>query len=203
MTKRTRKLLGVGPALLLVLGCGSQTETLQPTERVHEDRAPVSAGAILNLYIDEYFVTYDDPGSFLLGVLFENVGEEPVVILPSQIRRQYRPLDTATITYVPYPGPRSPPWEGAFTLQPKETHRLMVGGMRDGDGMWDLEPGAYRLSLRYLVTDETASYVSPVLDKKPSVWVGEVQSSEITVRFEPEDKLGSSEKEKSGSLWIY
>jgi hypothetical protein len=130
----------------------------------------------------------------VMDVFFENLGGAPIVVLPSLIHRQYQPLGEASATYVPLPGPQISPWEGAFTLKPRETRGVRITGMRDADGVWALEGGNYRMALLYTVGEELAA-TSPFTNgglgvQEAAVWVGELESREITVRYEPSEQLG-------------
>ena len=71
---------------------------------------------------------------------------------------------------------------------PRETRVVHLTGMRDGDGVWALDYGNYQLSLRYLVTEGFAANAAPFHQERGSpnapVWVGELHSRPIAVRYE-------------------
>ena len=130
---------------------------------------------------------YDAPESFALEVVFENVGDLPVAILPAMVRRRYRPLGSGSATYVPYPGPPIFPWRDAFVLGPGVARTVTITGMRDGDGIWALAPGAYELSVRYVV-EEALAWPAVPADVRRSlgaagVWMGALETPGIEVTF--------------------
>jgi hypothetical protein len=129
---------------------------------------------------------YKDFNSFQLSVIFENVGEQNIVILPQSIRRNYRSKGHGAAKYVPFPGPRIYPLKDAFTLSPGQRNEINFVGMRDGDGIWMLEPGAYDLSIRYAVSqDLVSSYTRDLPDSNARIWRGSIESEKITVKFQP------------------
>jgi len=177
-----------------LIGCESPAgmpqpvDVPQPASVVNANPAEQGPKLKLHLYVTDFRVVYDDPDSFVLDVYFENVGEQTLVVLPSHIHRQYRPLDRTTATYVPYPSPRFSPLKGAFALMPRETRMVQLTGMRDGDGAWALDYGNSQLSLRYLVTEDFAANgdlaEQQVVSGDGQVWVGELQSQPVAVRYE-------------------
>jgi len=129
---------------------------------------------------------YKDPNAFQLSVLFENVGKEKIVILPQSIRRNYESRGHGAAEYVPYPGPRIYPLKDAFTLLPGQRNEINFVGMRDGDGIWKLEPGTYDLSVRYTVSqDLVLSYARDLPDVNARIWAGTIESGKSTIKFEP------------------
>jgi hypothetical protein len=129
---------------------------------------------------------YKDFNSFQLSVIFENAGKEKIVILPQSIRRNYQSRDQGTAKYIPFPGPRIYPLKDAFTLLPGQRNEIIFVGMRDGDGVWMLEPGTYNLSIRYNVSqDLVLSYARDLPDANARIWAGSIESEKITVKFQP------------------
>ena len=129
---------------------------------------------------------HDDPAKFQLEAVFHNRGDSAVVILPAAMRRSYTASSGGTARYLPYPGPPIAPWQGAFLLRPGERHALEFTGMRDGDGIWNLDPGDYELALRLHVTPEFAHAAEQHAEELgATVWVGELLSAPIAVRFAP------------------
>ena len=118
-----------------------------------------SAPAFASLVIRVEFSTreYAESRKFELSVILQNNGDAPVIVLPQSLRRQYRSLDAGIASYSPYPGPPIRPWKDAFLLRPGEGRTLTVRGMRDGDGVWNLEPGRYELSIRLSVTSDAVN----------------------------------------------
>jgi hypothetical protein len=61
--------------------------------------------------------------------------------------------------------------------------------MRDGDGIWTLEPGAYELSVRYVVEEALAGRAVPPEVRGSlggaAVWVGALETPGIEVTFRP------------------
>lgn len=184
----------------ILAGCEAPAEMPQPDEVLQskpvgeEHPSEQSHEPGLQLYVNDFRLVYDDPDEFVLDVYFENLGEHSVVVLPSKIHRQYRPLDRTTATYVPYPGPRISPWKEAFTLMPRETRVVHLAGMRDGDGVWALDYGNYQLSLTYFVTEDLAANGAAFQQERGSpnapVWVGELHSRPIAVRYELTEQPG-------------
>jgi len=129
---------------------------------------------------------YKDFNSFQLSVIFENLGKEKIVILPQSIRRNYQSKGHGAAKYVPFPGPRIYPLKDAFTLLPGQRNEINFVGMRDGDGIWTLEPGPYDLSIRYTVSqDLVSSYARDFPDSYARIWTGSIESAKITVKFQP------------------
>ena len=61
--------------------------------------------------------------------------------------------------------------------------------MPERDGLWKLDRGAYSLSLRYVVPEALEANEHASAEESPFpdtlLWVGELQSQEVTVRYEP------------------
>jgi hypothetical protein len=130
---------------------------------------------------------YKDPNAFQLSVLFENVGKEKIIIiLPQSIRQNYEAKGRGTAKYIPFPGPRISPWKDAFTLLPGRRDEIKLVGMRDGDGIWKLEPGTYDFSARYIVPqDFVAAYIRDFPDSKARLWTGSIETTKWTIEFHP------------------
>jgi len=129
---------------------------------------------------------YKDFNSIQLSIIFENVGKEKIVILPQSIRRNYQSKGQGASKYVPFPGPRIYPLKDAFTLLPGQKNEINLVGMRDGDGIWMLEPGTYDLSIRYTVSqDLVSSYARDFPDSEARIWTGSIESEKITIKFQP------------------
>lgn len=184
----------VGGLAVVPAGCVEPGPVDRPRDAVG---SPLNGGAdgALRMYVDEYPVVYDDPERFALDVFFENRGEHSLLIIPSHLRRQYSPMDeSGEVTYVPSPDPERSTWRGAFTLAPHETRVVTLAGMRDGDGLWKLAQGFYRLSVRYVVTEEfAADEPGPPLGtaaRDAAIWRGDLESRAMTVRFAPAAAAG-------------
>jgi hypothetical protein len=129
---------------------------------------------------------YKDPNTFQLSVLFENLGKEKLIILPGSMNWNYQSRDQGTAIYVPFPGPRISPWRDAFTLLPDRKNEMKLVGMRDGDGLWVLEPGTYDLSIRYIVPqDRAAAYARDFPNSKVQLWTGSIESRKLIIKFQP------------------
>lgn len=171
-------------------GCAQTGDRLVPAALEGPVQQVVSNRADLHVYLNEYPLIYEDPDLFLLDVFFENRGPDTLIILPSLLRRHYSPMDeTGWVTYVPRSEPAPSWWQGAFTLRPQETKVITLAGMEDGDGVWELDRGFYRLSVRYVVTEELTlngehrgERIGP---GEGVLWIGEEESQELTVRYEP------------------
>ncbi len=175
---------------LCAFGCAEVSPHAAPGAL--EDSAPlaVSDHADLHVYLNDYPLIYEDPELFLLDVFFENRGPDTLIILPSRIRRHYSPMEeSGAVTYVPRDDDAPSSWEGAFALQPQETKVITLAGMADGDGVWELDKGFYRMSVRYVVTEDATlngeRREGGVGVEEGVLWVGERESQELTVRYEP------------------
>ena len=173
----------------LLVACVTPGDVTPRGAVLADKRIEIYDQAMLKLYVDEPELAYERPETFRLEAFFENRGRSRVLILPSLIHRQYRPVNGETVTYVPYPGPRLSPWDGAFALDPNETRVVILSGMRERDGLWKLDRGAYSLSLRYVVPEALEANEDASAEESPFpdtlLWVGELQSQEVTVRYEP------------------
>jgi hypothetical protein len=57
-------------------------------------------------------------------------------------------------------------------------------GMRDGDGVWSLEPGRYDLSVRLIVTSEAIEASrAQVAHLGAAIWQGDIRSPSVRVTF--------------------
>jgi len=134
---------------------------------------------------------YSVPERFHFVVTIRNRAKNALVILPGGIRRVYKALDRGSAGYVPFPGPPLSPWRNAFLLFPGESRTMEFQGMRDGDGVWMLDPGEYLLAIRMTVSADVAN--SP--DFRSSwpgipVWHGECASEPTPVTYRPDfDKV--------------
>lgn len=119
-------------------------------------------------------------------MILQNIGGSPVIVLPQSLRRQYLSLGAGAAHYSPYPGPPIRPWKDAFLLRPGQSRTLTFRGMRDGDGVWKVDPGRYELSIRLSVTSgEVEASSSQVKDLGAAIWQGDIQSSSIRVTCLP------------------
>jgi hypothetical protein len=129
---------------------------------------------------------YKDFNSFQLSVIFENMGKDRIIILPQSIRRDYQSKGHGAAKYVPFPGPRIYPLKDAFTLLPGQKNEINLVGIRDGDGLWVLDPGTYDLSVRYTVSqDLVSSYARDFPDSNARIWTGTIESRKLTIKFQP------------------
>jgi hypothetical protein len=129
---------------------------------------------------------YGDPETFKLSLLFENLGKEKISVLSQSIRRNYQSKGQGTAKYVPFPGPRISPWKDIFTLLPGQRNEIKLVGMRDGDGIWVLEPGTYDLSIWYVVPQDLVSaYARDFPESKTELWTGDIESGRLIIKFQP------------------
>ncbi len=175
---------------LCAFGCAEVHDLRSPAALQEPVPLVVADHTDLRVYLNDYPLIYEDPELFLLDVFFENRGPDTLIILPSLIRRHYSPMEeTGAVTYVPRSGPALSSWDGAFALAPQETKVITLAGMEDGDGVWELDQGFYRMSVRYVVTEDlTLNGARREGGGEPKVgilWIGEQESQELTVRFEP------------------
>ncbi len=57
-------------------------------------------------------------------------------------------------------------------------------GMRDGDGVWSLEPGRYDLSVRLSVTLEAIEASRVQVERLgAAIWQGDIRSPSVQVTF--------------------
>jgi hypothetical protein len=144
------------------------------------------AVAALVIQVESSTCAYEEPERFELSVILRNNGDDMVILLPQSLRRAYVSLGGGAAHYSPYPGPPIKPWKDAFLLRPGQSRTITVRGMRDGDGVWNLEPGRYELSIRLSVTPDTvAASRSQVKDLGAAIWQGDIQSSSIRVTYSP------------------
>jgi hypothetical protein len=147
---------------------------------------PASSRANPTIHVQSSTPNYDNPSAFEMSVIVRNRGRIPLVILPQALRRMYTAAGSGSAEYTPYPGPPVPPWEGAFSLQPGQTHTLTFVGMRDGDGSWKMEPGSYELRVRLNVSADAArSAEEHVAHFGAAIWQGNLRSSAILVTYSP------------------
>jgi hypothetical protein len=147
---------------------------------------PALSHARLAIQIQSSTPSYGDPAAFEFSVIVQNRGDFPLVVLPQAIRRDYSALDSGSVEYLPYPGPRIPPWGGAFSLQPGQTRTLTLIGMRDGDGSWNIEAGRYELRVILSVSGDMArSAKEHVAHFGAAIWQGDLQSSAIVITYTP------------------
>ena len=142
--------------------------------------------AALNLEIQTASAEYREPEKFELSLVFRNDGDAPIIVLPQSLRREYGSMGSGAARYSPYPGPPIEPWRDAFLLGPGQSRTLTVHGMRDGDGVWVLEPGTYDLRLRLRVTPEVVEASRSQLEELGGeIWQGDMRSSGIRIRYAP------------------
>ena len=95
-------------------------------------------------------------------------------------------MESGVAQYSPFPGSPIRPWKDAFLLQPGQSRTLILRGMRDRDGVWNLEPGHYEMSIRLTVTPEAAkASASQVKNLGAAIWEREIKSSNIRVGYSP------------------
>lgn len=156
------------------------------------DISTVSESKPLLVSVSSSTPTYDYPASFRLSITFENRSEKPLVILPALLHRHYLQLETGRAKYVPYPGPLILPWKGAFVLSAQTNRVIETKGMRDGDGVWVLEPGSYQISVKYAVDSELEAEREaaelPLQLAKIPIWYGELESKPIKIFFATESE---------------
>lgn len=142
--------------------------------------------ACLDVQVETSTHEYDEPAAFELSVILRSDCRAPVVVLPQSLRRRYASVGSGAALYSPFPGPPIKPWQDAFSLHPGQERTLVVRGMRDGDGVWSLEPGRYEMRIRLNVTPETAkASASDVGNLVGTIWEGDIQSSVIRVVYSP------------------
>jgi hypothetical protein len=142
--------------------------------------------AALTIQVECSTSEYEAPGAFELSVILRNNGDAPVVVLPQSLRRTYVSLGDGVARYSPFPGPPIKPWKDAFLLHPGQSRAMTFRGMRDRDGVWNLEPGRYELGVRLTVTpDAVEASRSHVEGFGALSWQGDAQSSSIRVTYSP------------------
>jgi len=147
---------------------------------------PAPSHASLTIEIRSSTPVYDDPAAFEFSVIVQNRGSFSLVVLPHALRRVYAAVGSGSAEYSPYPGPPMPPWRGAFSLQPGQTQTLTFVGMRDGDGLWNLQAGRYALHVVLSVSSDVAkSAEEHVAHFGAAIWQGDYQSSVILVTYAP------------------
>jgi hypothetical protein len=163
--------------LLATLGAGNSQATTETWTQ------PIN-GLRLGLHVS--IPIYKDPNTFQLSIVFENLGKEKITIIPQSLHRNYQARGQGATKYVPFPGPRLSPWKDASTLFPGQKNRINLVGMRDGDGIWILEPGIYDLSIRYIVPrDWVEAYARDFPDSEARLWTGSIESGKLTIKFQP------------------
>ncbi|MDH3378810.1 MAG: hypothetical protein OEQ39_17940 [Gammaproteobacteria bacterium] len=149
---------------------------------------PVSAAshASLTIRVQSSTPNYEDPSTFNFSVIIQNQGRAAFVVLPQALRRVYTAVGSGSAEYSPYPGPPIHPWKGAFALQPDESRVLTFVGMRDGDGVWKIEPGRYELGVTLSVSGDSAKAAeAQVAQFGATVWQGNIESAAIPVTYMP------------------
>ena len=163
--------------LIVILGAGNSDATTETWTQ------PLD-GLRLALYVSTPI--YKDPNTFLLSIVFENLGKEKIIILPESIHRNYQVKGHGAAKYVPFPGPPISPWRGAFPLLPGQKNEIKYVGMRDRDGIWVLEPGTYNLSMQFIVPQDLAvGYGREFPNSKDRVWIGSIETEKLTITFQP------------------
>lgn len=107
-------------------------------------------------------------------VTLANESAKPVLVLPNLVRLR---IEGAGAEYVAYPGPPVDPTEGARTLAPGATEKVVLRDTSDKRGVWRLPPGAYRVVALYEVPAELR-LSTPGLDAA-SLWRGRLESAAV------------------------
>jgi hypothetical protein len=142
--------------------------------------------ACLDVQVESSTREYAEPAKFEFSVIFRSNCSAPVIVLPQSLHREYVSVGSGAAQYSPFPGPPIKPWQDAFLLRPGQSQTLMIRGMHDGDGVWNLEPGRYEMSIRLAVTPETTKACASEVDNLgASIWEGDIQSSKIRVIYSP------------------
>jgi hypothetical protein len=82
--------------------------------------------------------------------------------------------------------PETPGFRPGSSSFPGQKNRINLVGMRDGDGIWVLEPGTYDLSIRYIVPqDWAAAYARDFPNSKVQLWTGSIESGKLIIKFQP------------------
>ena len=138
----------------------------------------------LQIKIDSPTKFYTNPNLFKLAVTIYNTGEQPFVVFPAYTRRVYKPLDEQSFQYSPYPGPVIDPWYSAISLELGHSQTLTFNGMQDRDGVWNLTPGRYELSVSLNVLPNSYYSLSPSKNIEGiDIWHGEIESKSIYIKF--------------------
>ena len=138
----------------------------------------------LVIKIDSPTKSYKKHHQFKLLVTFSNISKQSFIVFPAYIRREYTPLDSQSSQYSPYPGPVIDPWRGAISLKPGQSETVTYDGMRDGDGVWSLMAGRYKLAVRLNVLPNNYDYSTP--NKKivgTNIWLGNIKSESININY--------------------
>ena len=137
----------------------------------------------LTLKIDSPTKTYKQNNQFELSVTFYNTSNNPFIVFPAYIKRKYIPLDGQKAIFKPYPGPVVDPWPGAIIIRGRGNNTAMFKGMRNGDGIWNLEPGRYELSVNLFVATTSSFGTTPTLFSDIEIWRGKVESNSISINY--------------------
>jgi hypothetical protein len=137
----------------------------------------------LILKIDSSTKIYKDHNQFELSVTFYNASDKPIIVFPAYLRRKYTPLGNHNVHFNPYPGPVIDPWRTAIILTPRESKSIRFKGMRNGDGLWSLEPGKYTLSVSLDVATTFSYYSLKKKFKGIDIWRGSVESESIEINY--------------------
>lgn len=135
---------------------------------------------------------FHDLKEFSIEVFVENIGDRPVTIFPSLFQMEFRPLERGRVSYNPVEQEPVSVWEEAFVLKSEEVRKIKYVDLDGKNGRWALERGSYGLSVRYFVENEQLP-MDRVIEKrevfeKSHVWVGDLQSKEVTIHYVPKGK---------------
>jgi len=125
-------------------------------------------------------------GSFKVRVIFNNINKEPLLVLPEFIAMHYEALGKGKASYTPYPGPPTNPYRDVRQVAPGKIEVIAVAGLRDTRGMWRLEPGSYRLTVRYAVPGNLIESAAPRPANLPPgrIWAGTLDSVPVVANVE-------------------
>ena len=143
--------------------------------------------APLTVKIDSSTKTYHKNIEFELTVTFHNTSDKPFIVFPAYIRRKYIALDGQNAQFNRYPGPVIDPWPTAIILNGGEIKTTKFTGMRNGDGIWSLEPGRYDLSVSLDVATTSTFGTTPDKYKDMDIWRGNAASEMIRINYLTEE----------------
>lgn len=147
----------------------------------------------LTLIIESSAKIYENHNQFELSVKFHNISDKPFIVFPVYVRRKYTSLDSQGFHYSPLPAPAIDPWRSAIILASGQSKTITFNGMRDGNGVWRLTPGRYKLSVSLRVAS-TSSFETWGKYKGIDVWRGIAESKSIIINMATKTKNSKQDR---------
>ncbi len=136
----------------------------------------------LTLIIESPAKIYENHNQFELSVKFYNISDKSFIVFPAYVRRKYTSLDNQNFRYSPLAAPAIDPWPSAIILASGQSKTITFNGMRDGNGVWHLTSGRYKLSVSLHVAS-TSSFETWGKYKGIDVWRGIAESKSIIINY--------------------